>query len=146
VRWDHIPVSLLAGEWGLPVDALIRQFGEDRVIVDALGIRRIRCIDAAALFEQRQAEQAAAAAADAARIAEMARQSAASRARIKAIGDHQDQLRDSGQCDRGMSAYALMSAGDSAGLERAGRKFDALFNAARRGEAGVGYRFQSQKG
>lgn len=132
-----IPVALLAGEWNIPIETLINLIGADRLITDDCGIRKVRRTDAAALFEQRQAEAAARAEAHARWLAELSAESNARTARIKALQEHQEQLVASGAVAPGVSALELMMGAEKqASLDgHASRKIDFYLS----GRAGEGH-------
>jgi hypothetical protein len=125
-RETSVPLALLASEWGLRDYELAGMLG-DRVFVDAIGVRRVWFADAACLFEQREAEQAAREQADATRLEQMRRESQAQIDRVVAIGRHQDELRASGAIQPNATALEVMcGAAKSESLDRAGTRLDAL--------------------
>ena len=137
---QFVPLQLLAGEWGLKPEALVRDIGTDRIIIDDLGVRFIRRDDARELRERRQRQAARQAEADEAWRAELVEQSRALHERVQAIQQRDAALRATG-LDPDIPALAIMTAGDhEARMDRAGQHFDEALAAGRRGEYGVMHR------
>jgi hypothetical protein len=131
-----IPLALLADAWHTDQEVLAHELGA-AVITDALRIRHVRVQDACKLLEQRDAEAARHRAADEERKAQAAQEYAAQQSRLQAIQRQQAVVRAS---DPGLDAYATMLAGDpdSSGRQgAAGRRFDEIVAAQKRGDIGV---------
>jgi hypothetical protein len=139
-----IPLRLLAQEWDTTPEALAAELG-DKLITDALRVRHVRVEDACALLEARDAEAARHRAADEAHKAQAAQDYVAQQARLQAIQRQQTALRAS---DPNLDAYAVMLASDPDSNGRqgaAGRAFDEVFDAQKRGDIGVFHRISPQQ-
>ena len=137
-----VPLALLADAWHTTTATLADQLGPEAVITDQLGIRHTTVIDAAQLLAERKAREEAQRQEQAAHAAAMDALQAPVLARIKAIQAKQHAQRANGDIDAGTPAFVAMTMGDPNNrLEAAGRRFDDMLGAGRRGEMGSMYRF-----
>jgi len=139
-----VPLSVLALEVDASADQLAVRFAAE-TLVDDLG--RV-CVDrptAAALIAEHQAHQRAAAAAAEQAERDRATQPAAAAAREaedRAAAAREARQREILAADPDLDALTLMrmTSGDDGGLGRAGRRWDELAAAERRGDYGVMHR------
>jgi hypothetical protein len=135
-----VPLQFLVSDWGIPADMLIGQLGAERILTDELEIRHVRVSDAKALLQKRHADKAAAREHHEQWEAQMVAMGDQVRARANAL------LANKPDHD-GMSAYEAMASVDhDTRLDAAGRRYDELIDAERRGNVGVYHPINPQKG
>jgi hypothetical protein len=119
-----IPLALLADAWNTATDALAAELG-DKILVDDLQVRHVRCDDAHELLAQRKAREQAQRQEQAARAAVIDAQSLPLIQRVAAIRAQQHRMRQDGQIDADASAFVAMAAGENeARLSPASRRMD----------------------
>jgi len=129
-----IPLALLAMEWGETPEALAADLNPGAIHTD-LGIRYITRHTAQELLERRNRAAQARAQAEAAQREHLDAMLAPTLARVAA-------LQANGDIDRDTPAFVAMTLSDpNSRLEAAGRRFDDMLGAGRRGEMGTMYRF-----
>jgi hypothetical protein len=141
-----VPLQLLAAEWGTTVQALVNELGADGVLTDDLEIRHTTATDARTLLAQRKSRDARQRQEDEQRRAAMAAMQQPVLDRVAALQAKQHAQRVNGEIDANTPALVAMALGDPhTRLEAAGRRFDDMLNAGRRGEMGTMYRFNPEQ-
>jgi len=136
-----IPLALLAMEWGETPEALAADLNPGAIHTD-LGIRYITRHTAQELLERRNRAAQARAQAEAAQREHLDAMLAPTLARVAALQTKQHAQRANGDIDRDTPAFVAMTLSDpNSRLEAAGRRFDDMLGAGRRGEMGTMYRF-----
>jgi hypothetical protein len=140
-QMNHIPIAVLAAEYGLTVDELAKQLAAEITIES--GLRVVSPSTAERIYEERV--QRVKAEVQARRDA--AAQPNPLRQRVKGIIARDRQLRETGTIDPTTPAAVVVAMGDgNSRLDSAARRMDELLAAERRGEMGVMTIFKPQQG